>query len=273
LHQLPSQWPALCVLVFLLGLRHGFDADHLAAIDGLTRINLRRGRAFAPQCGMLFSLGHGVVVLAIAVIVGLAERIQPLPGWLELAGAWISIGLLTLIGVVNLHAVLSASPQDRVAPVAVKGRLLGRALQAGHPLTVALVGMLYAVSFDTLSQSVMFALTATRLGGLASSLFIGSLFVLGMFATDGANGLWISKLLTRSDRIGAIASRVMGLGISIVSLLTAAYGVTKLTTPRIDDWSNAHEWVVGAAVTATVLLCYLIARRLAPEGALAVRAK
>lgn len=273
MHQLPSQGPALCVLVLLLGLRHGFDADHLAAIDGLTRINLRRGRAFAPRCGILFSLGHGVVVMAVALAVGVAERSEHLPGWLELGGAWISIGLLTLIGVVNLRAVLTAGPQEIVVPVAVKGRLLRRALQAGHPLTVALVGMLYAVSFDTLSQSATFALTATRLGGLASSLFIGGLFVLGMFATDGANGLWISQLIARSDRIGAIASRVMGLGISIVSLLTATYGLTKLTTPAIDGWSNAHEWTVGVAVTATVLLCYLIARRLVPAAAPLARAK
>ncbi len=262
MHQLPSQWPALCVLVLLLGLRHGFDADHLAAIDGLTRINLRRGRAFAPQCGTLFSLGHGVVVLGIALAVGLAERTQRVPGWLELAGAWISIGLLTLIGVANLRAVLAAAAHETVAPVAVKGRLLGRALTAGHPLAVALVGMLYAVSFDTVSESVMFALTATHLGGLASALFVGGLFVLGMLATDGANGLWIAKLINRSDRIGAIGSRVMGLGISSVSLLTAAYGLTKLTTSGIDTWSAAHEWSVGVAVIVIVLLCYLIARLL-----------
>lgn len=273
MYPLSSQWSVLCLLVFLLGLRHGFDADHLAAIDGLTRINLRRGRAFAPQCGMLFSLGHGIVVLAIAVAVGLAERTQQVPAWLELTGAWISIGLLTLIGVINLRAVLGARSDEVVVPVAVKGRLLGRALQAGHPLTVALVGMLYAVSFDTVSQSVMFALTATRLGGLASSVFIGGLFVLGMFATDGANGLWIARLIARSDRIGAIASRIMGFGISIVSLLTAAYGLTKLTTPEIDAWSNAHEWTVGVAVTAVVLGCYLIARRLALPHALAAQAK
>ena len=271
MHELPNQWTALCVLVFLLGLRHGFDADHLAAIDGLTRINQRRGRAFAPQCGMLFSLGHGVVVIAIALAIGLAERSQQLPGWLELSGAWISIGFLTLIGVVNLRAVLAAAPQSVVAPVAIKGSLLRRAMQAGHPLTVAFVGMLYAISFDTVSQSVMFALTATRFGGLASALFIGSLFVLGMFVTDGLNGLWISRLIARSDRLGVIASRVMGLGIAIVSLLTAAYGVTRLAAPALDDWSGGHEWTVGAAVMCAVLACYLIGRRLAPSAAVAGR--
>ena len=254
------------MLVFLLGLRHGFDADHLAAIDGLTRINLRRGRSFAPQCGTLFSLGHGAVVLAIAAAVGLAERTRQVPTFLEVAGSWLSIALLTLIGVANLHAVLAARPQQVVVPVAVKGRVLGRVLRAGRPLTVALVGMLYAVSFDTVSQSVMFALTAAHLGGLSASLFIGGLFVLGMVATDGVNGLWIARLIGRSDRTGALASRVMGLAISLVSLLTAAYGVTKLATPGIEEWSNAHEGWVGGAVTATVLLGYLIARRLTPRA-------
>ena len=268
MNELPSQWTALCLLVFMLGLRHGFDADHLAAIDGLTRINQRRGRAFAPRCGMLFSLGHGVVVMAIALAVGIAQRSQRLPGWLELSGAWISIGFLTLIGAVNLHAVLTAAPQNAVAPVGVKGAFFRRAMQAGHPLTVALVGTLYAISFDTVSQSVMFALTASRFGGLASSLFIGGLFVLGMVVTDGANGLWISRLIVRSDRVGVIASRVMGSGIAIVSLLTAAYGATRLAAPVLDDWSSTHEWAVGAAVTGVVLLCYVIARRLAPAAAL-----
>jgi nickel/cobalt transporter (NiCoT) family protein len=271
MNELPSQWTALCLIVLLLGLRHGFDADHLAAIDGLTRINQRRGRAFAPQCGMLFSLGHGVVVLAIALVIGIAQRSQHVPGWLELSGAWISIGFLALIGAVNLRAVLTAAPQSAVAPVGVKGAFLKRAMQAGHPLTVALVGMLYAISFDTVSQSVMFTLTATRFGGLASSLFIGALFVLGMVVTDGANGLWISRLIGRSDRVGIIASRVMGFGIAIVSLLTAAYGATRLAAPALDDWSSAHEWVVSVTVTGAVLLCYLIGRRLVPAAAMASR--
>jgi high-affinity nickel-transport protein len=41
MHDLPTEWSALAALVFLLGLKHGFDADHLAAIDGLTRYNAR----------------------------------------------------------------------------------------------------------------------------------------------------------------------------------------------------------------------------------------
>ena len=71
MQELPTDWSALCALVFLVGMRHGLDADHLAAIDGLTRVSARRGQAHARYCGALFSLGHGTVVLAIALMAGL----------------------------------------------------------------------------------------------------------------------------------------------------------------------------------------------------------
>ena len=84
MHDLPTDWSTLCVLVFLLGMRHGFDADHLAAIDGLTRLNQRPGLALARYCGALFSAGHGLVVLVIAVVVSPRPtmRTRPDTSWL-----------------------------------------------------------------------------------------------------------------------------------------------------------------------------------------------
>jgi hypothetical protein len=43
----PADWTALCALVFVLGLKHALDADHLAAIDGMTRLNAAAGRRLA----------------------------------------------------------------------------------------------------------------------------------------------------------------------------------------------------------------------------------
>ena len=62
----PADWLSLLLLTFVLGMKHGFDADHLATIDGLTRHNSRVRPALARYCGTLFSLGHGTVVMAIA---------------------------------------------------------------------------------------------------------------------------------------------------------------------------------------------------------------
>ena len=59
----------LAALVFVLGLKHGLDPDHLAAIDGLTRFNAQRRPRLSRWSGLLFSAGHGVVVTLVAVVV------------------------------------------------------------------------------------------------------------------------------------------------------------------------------------------------------------
>lgn len=62
---------SLIFFVFVLGLRHGLDADHLAFIDGQTRYNWRMGSPVARWVGTLFAFGHGGVVAIIAVILGM----------------------------------------------------------------------------------------------------------------------------------------------------------------------------------------------------------
>ena len=64
--ELPATWTGLCALAYVLGARHGFDADHLATIDGLTRYNARTDPVLARFCDALFSLGHGLVVCGVA---------------------------------------------------------------------------------------------------------------------------------------------------------------------------------------------------------------
>jgi high-affinity nickel-transport protein len=101
---LPTHWLSLVAVVFLLGLKHGLDPDHLAAIDGLTRFNAERRPRLSRWSGLLFSAGHGVVVTMVAVLVATVATEWRAPGWLENAGTWISIAFLTLLGVANLAA-------------------------------------------------------------------------------------------------------------------------------------------------------------------------
>lgn len=279
MQELASGWSGWCALVFLLGLKHGLDADHLAAIDGLTRYNARGRGALARACGLLFSLGHGLVVVGIAVAVALglsglqapsasspalpAALTELVPQWLAATGAALSIALLTLIGVINLRAVLAAPRGQLVQPVGLKGRLLGRCTQAGRPLAVVLVGALFALSYDTVSQAALFALSTTAFGGVERALVLGVLFALGMIVTDGLNGWWISRWIARTDRLAVIASRVMGTAIGGASLLLAGWGAARLALPRIEAWSAGRELLFSAIVAAVVGASYLLAQHLA----------
>jgi high-affinity nickel-transport protein len=267
---LPHDLAALSLLVFVLGLKHGFDADHLATIDGLTRFNAQKRPRLSRYCGTLFSLGHGSVVLFIALAVSILSSHWQTPDWLETFGAWISIFFLFALGLLNVHAVLNTEAGEVVRPVGLKGRFLGRLSRAAHPGLVVLVGALFALSFDTISQAALFALTATRFGGWQEAMMLGSLFMLGMLLTDGINGLWISRLIARADRIAHVASRVMSLVVAGLSLLVGGFGLMKLSVPAVDAWSEGKELVFGGTVVAIVAISFLLAIRLSRPREMAV---
>jgi len=260
---LPNDIYALALIVFALGLKHGFDADHLATIDGLTRFNARANPRLARFCGILFSLGHGAVVMLIALAVSALALRSEIPQWLQAFGAWVSIVFLAALGLLNIRAVLQAHPAQVVQPQGMKGRFLGRLTRAASPGLVALVGALFAVSFDTVSQAALFALTATRFGGWQHAVMLGLLFMLGMLLTDGINGLWISRLIRRADQTARIASRVMSLVVGGVSLLAAVFGVMKLALPAVDAWSEGKELAFGFGVIAVIAASFVLAVRLA----------
>lgn len=265
MESLPLDSPSLVALVFLLGLKHGFDADHLATIDGLTRFNARSRPRLARLCGTLFSLGHGAVVLAVAVGASLLSRGWQAPEWLELSGAGISILFLLGLGVLNLGAVLAAPRDAVVRPQGLKGRWLGRLAEVSHPAGVALVGALFALSFDTLSQAALFAVAggSGAGGGALRAAGLAGCFVLGMLVADGANGFWIARLIARADGVARIASRVMALAVAGMSLLVAAYGLARLLSPRIEAWGEGKELLLGAVVVTVMAASFVVGLRLA----------
>jgi len=259
---LSADWLSLLLLTLVLGMKHGFDADHLATIDGLTRYNSRHNPGLARYCGTLFSLGHGAVVMAIALGVSVVAGQWEVPAWFGTLGSLVSIAFLVALGGLNLAAVLRAAPDQVVQPIGLKGSLLGRLRHVSHPVLVALVGAVFALSFDTLSQAAFFALTATRFGGWQHALLLALLFMLGMLLTDGINGLWIARLIARADQVALLASRVMGLVVAGISLLVAAFGLAKMLSPAIDAWSEGKELAFGFALVGVIAASYFVALRL-----------
>ena len=260
---LPRDLLGLALVVLMLGIKHGFDADHLAAIDGLTRYNAQARPRLARLAGVLFSAGHGIVVVGVALSVSLLAQAWQPPHWLASFGAWMSIGLLTLLAVVNIAAVLRTPGHESAHLVGWRSGVFGSLLRARSPGTVMAVGTLFAVSFDTVSQATLFALTVSQFGGWQPALLLALLFIAGMLFTDGLNGWWISRLIKRSDATSRIASRVMALAVSGVSLLTAGLGVATQTMPNIDLWTEGKEMWFGVAIVAVIFGSFVLGQRLA----------
>lgn len=264
---LPTHWLALVGVVFLLGLKHGLDPDHLAAIDGLTRFNARERPALSRWSGLLFSVGHGVVVTLVAVAVATVATEWRAPAWLENAGTWISIAFLSVLGVANLATVVRTPRGEMVRAVGIRGRLFERFTRAEHPVLIAAVGAAFALSFDTLSQAVLFSITGSNLAGWLFAALLGLVFTAGMMATDALNGLWVSHLVGRADRRAAAASRLMSLAIGFTSLAIAALAAARHALPAFDHEVASWGVALSAAVVVAVAASYCVAMRLAARGA------
>lgn len=260
---LPPDFLGVALAVSLLGIRHGFDADHLAAIDGLATHNATRRPRVARLCGVLFSLGHGLVVIGVAVAVSLLAQSWQTPGWLDSMGVWVSVVVLTLLALVNIAAVLKTPGHERAHLTGWRSGVLARLLRAGHPLTVLGVGVLFALSFDTISQASLFAMTAAAYGGWRPALLLGLLFTLGMLLIDGLNGWLMWRLIQRSERTARVASRTVALAVSGVGLLTAGVALTTRFVPAAQSVTQGRELWFGGAVVGIVLASFLAGQRLA----------
>jgi high-affinity nickel-transport protein len=260
---LPADTLALIAVVFALGLRHGLDADHLAAVDGLVRANSEANPRLARWAGAWFSLGHGAVVTLVAVAIGLVSTRWLVPGWVDTFGTGFSIVVLCLLGALNLHAILTAAPDAAVRPLGLRSGWLLRLLTARQPLSVVLLGALFALSFDTLTLTATFAIAASGLGGWQVAAGLGLLFMAGMAITDGLNGFWVARLLGRVDRRARVVSRFVGLVIVKLTFVVALLALLGLRVPAAAGWIDAHALWIGLAIPALLLASYRLAIRLA----------
>jgi len=262
---LPHDLLAIAIVALLLGMKHGFDADHLATIDGLSRFNARTNPRLARFAGALFSIGHGSVVLAVSLAVATVASNWRVPDWLEAFGAWLSIAFLCVLGCANLVAVARARPHDVVRLRGLRSALLGsRVVRRTRGLGVALIGALFALSFDTVSQAALLALAGGQFGGgWLPALLLALVFTAGMLIVDGVNGLWIAGLLSRSDAAARVASRVMGVAVGSASLMIAGVGLARQILPIVDTWLEGREMALGGSVVGLMLCAFVLGQRLA----------
>ena len=262
-----SDLPSLLVVALVLGFRHGFDADHLAAIDAMARFNVLDRPRLARRTGLWFSIGHGAVVITVAFLAAVLARGWQAPAWLAPFGAWTSIGVLAVLGTVNLTMGWRAKPDSVVAFVGWRSACFARFMNVTGAAPIFGIGALFALSFDTLSQAALMAATGTALQGALAAAALALTFILGMLITDGINGMWVARLLQRADARAAVASRVMCVGVASVSLGTAVLGAAVRLSSALGAWAASHDAFFAGLVIALVLSSFVAGAGL--TGALA----
>jgi high-affinity nickel-transport protein len=206
----------LGTLAYTFGLRHAFDADHIAAIDNTTRKFLQDGRR-SYGVGFFFSLGHSSVVFALAAGLGFAtssvrQRIPSFQHWGGPVGTGVSGAFLLAIGVLNLLVLMDVVgifremrrgglDEDRL-----EARLLDRGLMSRGVLKrlgdrihaswqMFPLGVLFGLGFDTATEVGLLALSAGAAGRhmpFAAVLALPLLFAAGMSLLDTADGAFMS---------------------------------------------------------------------------------
>lgn len=260
--QFPEDLIGVALVVLMLGIRHGFDPDHLAAIDGLTRYNSSERPVLARMAGLLFSLGHGLVIVPVSIYAASLAQHFDVPAWFDTLGTWVSITILLGLAVFNLLSVLRTPAHEAVQLKGWRQSFFARMLNVRHAGAMLAVGAVFALSFETLSQASLFAVMASKYQVWHVAVILALLFVIGMLITDGINGLFIAKLIKRSDHTARVASRVMALAISGVSILVAVLSILSEMSPNFDGWRSGKEVWLGGLIVAIMVASYFVGQRL-----------
>jgi nickel/cobalt transporter (NiCoT) family protein len=207
------------ILAYTLGMRHAFDADHIAAIDNTTRKLMGEGKR-PMGVGFFFSLGHSSVVFVLTCLLGIGIRSvgaglqhqdSGLRQWGGLVGTSVSGGFLYLIAALNLIVlvgILKVFLQMRHGAYdddELERQLQQRGLMMRFfgPLARSIdtswkmypLGVLFGVGFDTVSEIAFLVLAGSSVSaGLPfwALLSLPILFAAGMSLLDTIDGSFMN---------------------------------------------------------------------------------
>jgi high-affinity nickel-transport protein len=207
------------VLAYTLGMRHAFDADHIAAIDNTTRKLVGDGKR-PLSVGFFFSLGHSSVVFLLAIGLNFGIRAlniqvrnssSALHGITGVIGASVSGTFLYLIAALNVvilggiikvfremraGSFSEAELEEQLAKRGLMNRLLGPLnKRVDQPWKMYPIGLLFGLGFDTATEVAFLVLAGTAvLSGLPfyAVLSLPFLFAAGMSLFDTADGCFMN---------------------------------------------------------------------------------
>ena len=207
------------VLAYTLGIRHAFDADHIAAIDNTTRKLVNDGKR-PLSTGFFFSLGHSTIVFALAMLLNVGIRAlnsavkndsSKLHTYTGIIGTSVSGTFLYLIAALNaviLYSIIKVFREMRTGTYSdeelerqldsrgLMNRIFGGyARRIDTPWKMYPVGVLFGLGFDTATEVALLVLAGTAVvGGLPfyAVLSLPILFAAGMCLFDTADGCFMN---------------------------------------------------------------------------------
>ena len=207
------------ILAYTLGMRHAFDADHIAAIDNTTRKLVNEGKR-PLSVGFFFSLGHSTIVFVLAVLLNFGIREldsqvshsgSALHSITNVVGTSVSgfflyiiaaLNVVILVGILRVFRDMRSGLyndeelEEQLNKRGLMNRILGPlARRIDAPWKMYPIGVLFGLGFDTATEVALLVLAGTAVvSGLPfyAILSLPILFAAGMSLFDTADGCFMN---------------------------------------------------------------------------------
>jgi nickel/cobalt transporter (NiCoT) family protein len=284
------------IAAYTLGMRHAFDADHIAAIDNSTRKLMGEGKR-PLSVGFFFSLGHSTIVFVLAFLFALG--IKALSGQVENDGStlhgvtgWIGTGVsgtfLYLIAALNIAIlvgilkVLGEMKRGAYDEAELERQLDNRGLMSrfyrrftktiDKPWQMYPLGLLFGLGFDTATEVALLFLAAAGAGaGLPfyAILCLPILFAAGMSLLDTIDGSFMNYAYgwAFSKPVRKIYYNLTITALSVlIALVIGTIEIGGLLAEKLGLSGGAWDWVssldlnaVGFAIAGLFVLTWVVA--------------
>jgi len=267
------------VLSYTLGLRHAFDADHISAIDLMTRRLIAAGQK-PVTVGMFFSLGHSTIVIITSIVVAatasaVSDRFDGFSRIGSIIGTSVSAGFLILLGIMNMYILYkliselrrlislhtSSSSTDEMQrqhfQINGTGCLFHLTKRLFHlidrPWKMYPLGLLFGLGFDTSSEIALLGISSIQAAKGTSIwliLLFPLLFTAGMCLLDTTDGALMMSLYTSASLArDPIAILYYSVVLTVVTVAVAvAIGVIQLLGLVLDIAEPTGRFWDGVAV-------------------------
>lgn len=237
---------ATAILAWTLGLRHALDADHISAIDLMTRRLVASGQR-PVTVGTFFSLGHSTIVIITCLVVAassaaIQSRFGSFSGIGGIIGSSVSAAFLIILGIINIYILYKLVDELRkaiAAPIGQEARdftisgggclfhLLKKMFKlVDKPWKMYPVGVMFGLGFDTSSEIALLGISSIQAAKGTSIwliLIYPILFTAGMCLLDTFDGAAMMSLYTSArlakDIIAVLYYQIVLTAITVVVAL------------------------------------------------------